>query len=158
MKDSHGVRLRLKENAILTALRRFIPGDFQELSQVSCPALEALGIDLTMASICPVTPRARIGQMFLSETLGEKQEPVATFIKNKGDWNLVFDTEGATAADHIWLFTVVDFPDRFLQPFVQQRGGPGLMLRPMQSGWLVALPLLSLKYFIKNASRGNYEL
>jgi len=160
MSDKLGIYLRLRHNALLTALRRIIPGDYKELCEIHSPELlELLGLDFSFLQLTSHPP-AGVMPMFFTENLGERQEPLSSFLRNKGNWCVSFVDKESTAANSIWLFTVIDYPDQFFTPLRRMGAGSGMLIRPLKQGWLISLPLLSLKHFTKhaNSGRGDYEL
>ena len=153
MNDQAGAQMRIRENSVLTTLRRFIPGEFKALREASHPALLEAGFDFELARVHTDKLKAPVLSLLMAETLAENREPVAGVLRNKGEWTLIPDGESGGASG-LWLFAALDYPDRFVRNIMPVAGVAGaICMRPMRVGWLVGVQAQVLKSIIKHASR-----
>lgn len=141
----------------MSVIRRLIPGDYSALREISHPALEELGISFEYASVINSPISKPVLYLFTCETLGENREPLSGFIRNKGNWNLVFDQGEVKSSASLWFLTVMDYPDRFLKSLHGVSTGNGLLFRPMKSGWLVGFQSQLIKQLIKHGNRRDTQ-
>lgn len=153
MEDREGVQIRTRERAVLTTLRRIIPGDFTAIREISDPTLSDLGFDFENSRLHVKPLKQPFLSLFLEETISEKTEVLAGIIRAKGDWTFVYEVLPSSAASNLWVATVMDFPDRFIKTLASAVAAPGIFIRPLPSGWLVAVQATFLKHIIKNANR-----
>lgn len=156
MNDKAGIQLRIRENGVLTTLRRIIPGEYRAVREISHPTLSEFGFDFENARVVTDKLKQPFLAYFLEDTLSERTDVVAGMIRAKGDWTLVYEVGESTAAASLWVASVMDFPDRFLKGLLSIGISTGVFMRPMKSGWLVAVQASFLKHIIKNANRRDY--
>lgn len=147
--------MRIRENATLSVIRRLVPGAYGALREVHHPALEAAEISFEFASVIERPLSKPLLHLFAGETLSEARDPMSGFIRNRGNWNLVFDCGGSKTAASLWLLTVMDYPDRFLKTLGGLPTGSGIFFRPLKDGWLVGFQAQLLKAIIKHGNRGD---
>lgn len=93
---------------------------------------------------------------FLEDTLSERADVLAGIVRSKGDWTFVYEVGGSSSSANLWVVTLMDFPDRFLKGLAGMGTAPGIFIRPMKTGWMVAVQASFLKHAIKNANRRDY--
>lgn len=153
MTDQELIHLRIRENSVLTTLRRIIDGDYKSVREIRNDALAACGFDFEMARVHTDRLKAPILSLLMAETLAENREPVAGILRSRGEWTFIPDGESGGASG-LWLFAALDYPDRFMKQLMPVAAvGGAVCMRPLRQGWLVGVQANLLKSIIKNAKR-----
>lgn len=153
MNDIEGVQMRMRENSVLTTLRRMIPGDYKAVREISHPALLDAGFDFELACVYKDRLKANVLSMLMAETVAEGREPLLGILRTRGEWTLIPDGESGGASG-LWLFSALDYPDRFMRQVMPVAGVSGTVcMRPLKSGWLVGVQAILLKSIVKNATK-----
>lgn len=139
------------EAAVLTVLRRIIPGDYRDVAGARHPVLEVLGIDTYTAGFW--SPTAVVG-MLLSETLSVRDKLAKAMVDSPGSWFWTLHP-GGSSKEALWAVSAHENPLRVTSAaydLASKSGttGGGIMVRPFRGLGLVAVQGTLLHNAVKN--------
>ncbi len=139
-----------REKAVLAVLRRFIPGDFSRMDEVSHPRLEAAGIYFSDAKILDPC-RGAMGAL-VSPVASSRQSPFREAIAARGSWCLFHDPAcGSPSGSSVFATLYAEEPHWLVRSLEGvRRGNDGfIVIRPMLGNFVATMQLSLLKGLFK---------